>query len=79
MNHSESENELESKQLIEALNLVEQGNFFVAEHKFNEAKECFKKSLNIYPTADAYTYLGWMYTYDGLYTEAIDLASRQLN
>ena len=78
MNHSESEHEIESKQLIEALNLVEQGNSFVAEHKFNEAKECFKKSLNIYPTADAYTYLGWMYTYDGLYTEAIDLCFKAI-
>ncbi len=66
------------KRLEEALLLVEQGNLFVAQNKLNEAKECYQKSVEIYPTADAYTYLGWMYTYDGLYTEAIDLCFKAI-
>ena len=78
MNHSEPENEIESKLLEIALLLVEKGNSFVAENKLNEAKECFKKSVEIYPTADAYTYLGWMFTYDGLYTEAIELCFKAI-
>ena len=78
MNHSEPKKEIESKRLKEALFLVQQGNLFVAENQFNKAKECFKKSVEIYPTADAYTYLGWMFTYDGLYTEAIDLCFKAI-
>ena len=78
MNPIKPTNDIEEKQLKEAMLLVEQGNLFVAKNKLNEARECYKKSVEIYPTADAYTYLGWMFTYDGLYTEAIDLCFKAI-
>ena len=37
-----------------------------------EAVELYKKSIEHYPTAEAYTFLGWAYSFRGDYDEAIE-------
>ncbi|MBK6878183.1 MAG: tetratricopeptide repeat protein [Ignavibacteria bacterium] len=40
--------------------------------KFEEAILNYKKSLNIHPTPEAHTYLGWTYSFIGDFEKAID-------
>jgi len=40
--------------------------------KFEEAILNYKKSLNIFPTPEAHTYLGWTYSFIGDFEKAID-------
>ena len=39
--------------------------------EYDMAVELYKRSLNLHPTAEAYTYLGWTYRYQGKLEEAI--------
>jgi Tfp pilus assembly protein PilF len=41
------------------------------KHEFDEAVELYKKSIESYPTAEAYTFLGWTYNMMGRIDEAI--------
>ena len=36
------------------------------------AESLYKRSIQLYPTAEAYTFLGWTYRYQGKIDEAID-------
>jgi len=38
----------------------------------SEAIELYKKSIHLYPTAEAYTFLGWTYSFQGKLHEAIE-------
>ncbi|MCI0412503.1 tetratricopeptide repeat protein [bacterium] len=40
--------------------------------RLEEAIELYKESIEVYPTAEAYTFLGWTYSFQGLLDEAID-------
>jgi hypothetical protein len=42
------------------------------EKNYEEAVELYRRSIETYPTAEAHTFLGWVYSFDGRYTEAID-------
>ena len=42
------------------------------EENYGEAMELYRRSIETYPTAEAHTFLGWVYSFDGRYTEAID-------
>jgi tetratricopeptide (TPR) repeat protein len=37
-----------------------------------EAAELYQRSIETYPTAEAHTFLGWVYSFEGRYDEAID-------
>lgn len=39
--------------------------------EFKEAIGCYKKSIELFPTAEAYTFLGWTYSFMGMLDEAI--------
>lgn len=39
---------------------------------YGEAVELYRRSIETYPTAEAHTFLGWVYSFDGRYEEAID-------
>ena len=36
------------------------------------AVELYRRSIETYPTAEAHTFLGWVYSFEGRYDEAID-------
>ena len=42
------------------------------EKNYPEAVELYRRSIATYPTAEAHTFLGWVYSFDGRYNEAID-------
>ena len=42
------------------------------ERNYGEAVELYRRSIETYPTAEAHTFLGWVYSFDGRYDEAID-------
>lgn len=42
------------------------------EGKIEEAVQCYRQSLEIYPTAEAHTFLGWAYSFQRKYPEAIE-------
>jgi len=42
------------------------------EKDYGEAVELYRRSIETYPTAEAHTFLGWVYSFDGRYAEAID-------
>lgn len=41
------------------------------EGEFELAVSLYKRSINLHPTAEAYTFLGWAYRYQGKLDEAI--------
>jgi Tfp pilus assembly protein PilF len=61
---------MESK-MEEALRLLDEGNKCHAEGDTEKAIEKYRRSIKIYPTADAHTYLGWMLSFQGRTEEAI--------
>jgi len=55
----------------EALRLLEEGNKCHADGDTNEAMEKYRRSIELFPTADAHTYLGWMLSFEGKLEDAI--------
>ena len=45
----------------------------------DEAVELYKKSIQAYPTAEAYTFLGWTYSFMGRYDDAIAECRRAID
>jgi tetratricopeptide (TPR) repeat protein len=39
---------------------------------YDEAIELYRRSIETYPTAEAHTFLGWVYSFQNRYAEAID-------
>jgi tetratricopeptide (TPR) repeat protein len=37
----------------------------------DEAIDCYRRSIEIHPTAEAHTFLGWVYSFQGRHEEAI--------
>jgi len=54
-----------------ALELIEQAMKHQMAREFDDAIKLYKESIAIYPTADAHTYLGWAYSFQGRLNEAI--------
>lgn len=46
--------------------------------RYDEAVRLFKRSLELEPTAEAYTYLGWTYSHMGEYRRAIEEAEKAI-
>jgi Tfp pilus assembly protein PilF len=47
--------------------------------EFLEAEELYKKSIEVYPTAEAYTYLGWTYSLMGRLDDAIEECKKAIS
>ena len=62
----------------EAYTLIDKGNELVSQNRYREARDFFLASVKLFPTADGYTYLGWMLTYEGYYLEAIELCQKAI-
>lgn len=46
--------------------------------QFEKAIELYQKSIDIYPTAEAYTYMGWAYSMLGDFEKAIELCLKAI-
>ncbi len=62
--------ESESRQ-DRAIRLFQQAYEHQRRNEFDEAVELYKKSIETYPTAEAYTFLGWTYSFMGRIDDAI--------
>ena len=56
----------------QALTLWMKGQKHHLRGDFNRAIELYTKSLALYPTAEAYTFRGWAYSFQGRLDEAIE-------
>jgi len=54
-----------------AMELIQEAMHHQMAGELEEAIHLYKKSISIYPTADAHTYLGWTYSFQGRIEEAI--------
>ena len=62
---------VEPQRREEAVTFFHQGYERQMQGALDAAVVCYKKSLEIHPTAEAHTFLGWAYSFLGRYQEAI--------
>jgi len=60
-----------TKEQERALELIGAAMKHQMAREFDQAIRLYKESIAIYPTADAHTYLGWAYSFQGRLNEAI--------
>ena len=56
----------------EARQLFHQAYQAQLAQNYEEAIELYKRSIETYPTAEAHTFLGWVYSFQNRYDEAIE-------
>jgi len=56
----------------EAMRLFRRAYEAQQSNDYDEAIELYKRSIATYPTAEAHTFLGWVYSFQERYDEAID-------
>jgi tetratricopeptide (TPR) repeat protein len=62
---------LNGENLQSAWELLKEAYQYQIGGEYDMAVELYKRSLDIHPTAEAYTYLGWTYHFQGKLEEAI--------
>ena len=55
----------------EAVNIFRKAYEHQMQGEFDQAEALYRKSIEIFPTAEAYTFLGWTYSLMGKYDDAI--------
>jgi tetratricopeptide (TPR) repeat protein len=56
----------------EAMELFQRAYQSQLAHDYEEAIELYQRSIATYPTAEAHTFLGWVYSFQERYDEAIE-------
>jgi tetratricopeptide (TPR) repeat protein len=56
----------------EAIDLFERAYTAQQNNDYDEAIELYQRSLAVYPTAEAHTFLGWVYSFQERYDDAIN-------
>jgi tetratricopeptide (TPR) repeat protein len=57
---------------LEAIELFQRAYEAQQNEDYEEAIELYKRSIAIYPTAEAHTFLGWVYSFQDRYDDAIN-------
>jgi tetratricopeptide (TPR) repeat protein len=57
---------------LEAVELFRRAYSAQLAEDYETAIELYRRSIDTHPTAEAYTFLGWVYSFQGRYHEAID-------
>ncbi len=56
---------------LEAIQLFNEAYAAQTDGDYEQAIKLYKESIHVMPTAEAYTFLGWAYSFQGRYDEAI--------
>jgi tetratricopeptide (TPR) repeat protein len=72
------ESELTSAAKREAVELFRRAYSAQQAEDYDEAIELYRRSLAVYPTAEAHTFLGWAYSFQERYDEAIEECLRAI-
>ncbi len=62
-----------------AIDLFQKAYKFQMDNDFDLAIEYYKRSIEAYPTAEAYTFLGWTYGFQGKLQEAISECKKAID
>src|SRR5205085_2558007 len=62
----------ETSRRYEANQLFQEAYEAQLANDYDRAIELYRRSLEMYPTAEAHTFLGWVYSFQQRYDEAID-------
>ena len=57
---------------VTAWNLFQQAYELQMKGQLEEAVDLYKQSIDLFPTAEAHTFLGWAYSFMGQLQEAIE-------
>ena len=55
-----------------AMDLFQQAYVLQMQGDFETAADLYRKSIELFPTAEAYTFLGWTYSFQGRLEDAIE-------
>jgi len=66
------DDELSARQKWHAKELFHEAYEAQLAEKYEEAIELYQRSIEVYPTAEAHTFLGWVYSFQQRYDEAIE-------
>jgi Tfp pilus assembly protein PilF len=66
------------ERVTKAHELYQQAYELQVARKFEDAIRLYKKSIEVYPTAEAHTFLGWTYSFQGRLDEAIQECRRAI-
>ena len=70
---------MSDKELLRrALELLQKAYELQMGGELDEAVEIYKLSIEICPTAEAYTFLGWTYSFMGMFEEAIEQCKKAI-
>jgi tetratricopeptide (TPR) repeat protein len=61
-----------------AIELFKQAYEAQLANDYEQAVELYQRSIATYPTSEAHTFLGWVYSFEGRYTEAIEQCLRAI-
>ena len=63
----------------QAVALFDEGLTLQYQGRLGEAVTTYRRSIETFPTAEAYTFLGWTYSWMGLFDEAIEEAKHAID
>lgn len=70
---------MDDKETLErAMRLFHEAYRFQMQGKLEEAVRLYRESISAHPTAEAHTFLGWTYSFQGRYEEAIAECQRAI-
>jgi tetratricopeptide (TPR) repeat protein len=65
------DDDIASRKRLNARELFNEAYEAQVSNDYDLAIELYKRSIDIYPTAEAHTFLGWVYSFQNRYDEAI--------
>ena len=68
----DTDDDASAAQRFEANQLFHEAYEAQLAHDYERAIELYKRSIETYPTAEAHTFLGWVYSFQQRYDDAID-------
>ncbi len=66
------------ERVARAIEIFHQAYRYQMEGELEEAVRLYRESIRHYPTAEAYTFLGWTFSFQGQYEKAIEECKRAI-